>query len=206
MNYPKIFVFDNFLVKGEMGEKTNIERKIACNHCNRVDIIEHVLSYKFDEWRGEDIIKGANFYLFSEKLKIWFDKNDIEGVAFKKIINEKSENFKIRKSAYQSSLPVFFKIEFHNQLEGSEIWWEKDYICEICKDQKWEPTIQGLSSLFPEDPYEEYFPREVYKESWNGEKLFLLEDPGPPIITEDLLLEIKRITNQKITLREAKWV
>ena len=206
MDNPKIYVFDGFPVKGEMGDLTNLEINVACEKCKRKEIIEHVLSYKFDEWSGEDIVKGANFYLISERLKHSFEENRITGVVYKQIINEKSEYFKIRKSAYQEQLPKFYKIEIENFLDGPEIWWKRAEVCPKCKDQKWEPTEIGIASMITDDPYEEYTPREVYKENWKGEEIFLLNDPGPPIITENMLRMIEKTSNQKIELRNALWV
>ncbi|MGD1842382.1 MAG: hypothetical protein ACFB0B_16045 [Thermonemataceae bacterium] len=37
-----------------MGQKTHIEKKVACDACKRVENTEHRLSYQFNEWLGED--------------------------------------------------------------------------------------------------------------------------------------------------------
>ncbi|GAA0894364.1 hypothetical protein GCM10009122_40450 [Fulvivirga kasyanovii] len=109
MNRPKLYVFDGFPVKGELGDNTRLEVREICEVCHRKDFIYHHLSYKFDEWDGEDVIKGVDFYLISEKLKKIFTEENIKGIGFQEIENEKSEFFKFSRNSYQKELPVFYK-------------------------------------------------------------------------------------------------
>lgn len=206
MTNLKIYILDGFPVLGEMGDKTSIEKIVACDICKRKEVVEHTLSYKFDVWNGEDVIKGAVFHLISSRLKEALEKEGFQNISFKKVLNEKSESFKMGKKAYQKKLPDFYKIEIYGKADGPEIWYERSNVCEKCEDQKWFPTTIGISSLIFFDEHEEYTSREVYAKDWKGDDIFLLLDYGPPIITERFLDIINQYPENETQLKEAKWV
>lgn len=207
MEYPEIYVFDGWPVIGEMGDQTDLEFKEVCSVCHQREKVCKKLSYRFDIWRGEDIVKGALFWLFSERMKEAFENASIEGINYSKIENEKADYFRITKKGYQKELPDFYKIELLNKLNGPDIWWKRDEVCPTCNSHKWLPTLEGIQSICSFiDPTEEYTPREVYKNIWKGEDMFLLEDYGPPIITEKVADIIRDTTDQEIDIKKAVWV
>lgn len=199
-----LYVLNNLPSLGEMGDKTDIERTKSCSECNILDENIHEFSYKFASWNGQDLIEVAGNYIFvSEKVKIELEKHANGTLDFFKIKNEKADYFKIGKKAYQKEIPTFYKLEIKKRLDGPEIWWEREGKCPKCDRDQWNITLDGIGSSIDDD---DYVPRQVYKNTWNGEMIFNLQDPGQPIVTQDFLDIVNSVTDQKIELRKAEWV
>ena len=199
-----LYVLNSLPSLGEMGDQTSIERINLCSECNILEENIHAFSYKFASWNGQDLIEVAgNYFFVSERVKIELEKHVNGTLEFFKINKEKTDYFKIGKKAYQKEIPTFYKLEIKKRLDGPEIWWEREAKCPKCSRDKWNITLDGIGSSINDD---DYVPRKVYKNTWNGEMIFKLQDPGQPIVTQEFLDIVNSVTDQKIELREAEWV
>ena len=200
----KIYVLAYVPSLGELGNATNRLKEEICAVCRKVNITYDPIAYKFDQWGGEDLLKvGGMEYFVSERLKDLLQ--EIPGIAFQKAIIEKESYFKVSKNAYQKDIPNFYLLTIEKRLDGPEIWYTRTKVCESCGDQKWMITLEGISSTINSDVNAKYTPREVYKDTWNGEMIFSLQDPGLPIVTEEFVDILNGLGGYKYDLREAKW-
>ncbi len=204
--YPDIYVLRDIPSLGELGRKTEVIFRELCKTCKRREVEYKYLSYRFGRWNGEDLISVAGTLIFvSERLKNELDEKGIKNISYSIIENEKESYFKIGKNAYQKSLPNFYRLTIHSKADGPEIWWQRAHICPECNDQKWDITIEGVSSTISSDPFAHYTPRKVYKTSWNGEDVFNLMDIGLPIATQSFVDRVNSF-GIKYEFPPAEWV
>ncbi|MDC7125206.1 MAG: hypothetical protein PQJ46_06555 [Spirochaetales bacterium] len=204
---PSIYVLNDLPSLGEIGEKTKSIFNIECATCNRRTIEYNPFSYVFARWNGEDLISVAgNEYFVSKRLKLELEPKVKDLVNFVPIINEKKEYFKMGKSAYQKTIPPFFRLEITHNIDGPELWWERNEQCPACGKYKWWPTLKGIESTITSAPTATYTPRQVYFKDWKGEAIFNLNDPGKPIVTQEFIDTVNNVCIKKIKLKPAEWV
>ncbi len=188
VEYPNLYVIGRVPSIGEMGECTIVHFKEICSICKMKSVEYQEIAIKFDRWDGEDLISvGGTMNFVSKRLKTRLEENEIKGIDFQEAKNEKESFFKFGKKAYQDSLPIFYFLKINSSLDGPEIWWERTYVCPGCQDQKWEITMDGISSTISPDSSELYVPRKVFRDSWHGENIFNLLDPGLPLATQKFI-------------------
>lgn len=202
---PNIDVLNDLPSLGEIGEKTKTIFKTDCDTCNRRTIKYDPFSYAFARWNGEDLISVAgNEYFVSKRLKLESKTKDL--VNYIPIINEKKDYFKMGKKAYRKTIPSFYRLEITQNIDGPELWWERNEKCPVCGEYKWWPTLKGIQSTVTSDPTAIYTPRQVYFKEWKGEIIFNLKDPGKPIVTQKFLDTVNNVCIKKIKLKSAEWV
>lgn len=203
---PNIYVLSYIPSVGELGGKTKTISNKICEICGKDDEKFEVISYWFEQWNGEDLIKAGGLnYFVSERLKLLLEVK-IEGINFQKAVIEKADYYKPSKKAYQKEIPSFYLLNIGNILDGPDIWWERDNVCQACSRQKWKITLIGIQSTVNSDPTATYVPRQVFKNKWNGEDIFCLEDPGLPIVTQNFLDIVNSLNGFKYELKTANWV
>ncbi len=217
----------NFLlgvpVMGELSPNTVKTDIFLCESCKRRKTLYSDITYVFDRWRGEDIIRGATEFFISQRLKEKLEEKKIKGY---KLTNVKTAFSKQRggitkfgKGAYQKELPNFYYFEIIGNADGDiDDWYEiiDPTECPKCKTNKKLITIEGIGSMeTPElsgKEFENPLSRNVYKKSWQGDDVFLLQDGlNKPIVTQnfiDCLIELDIKLNQKegVWLRPVSWI
>lgn len=217
----------NFLlgvpVMGELSPNTVKTEVIICESCKRRKTQYSDITYVFDRWRGEDIIRAAGEFFISQRLKEKLEEKNIKGYKLTLIDTTFSEQRggirKLGKGAYQKELPNFYYLEVLGIAEGDiDDWYEiiDPTECPKCKANKKLITIEGIGSMeTPElsgKEFENPLSRNVYKKSWQGDDIFLLQDSlNKPIITQNFInclseLDIKLNEKDGVWFRPVNWI
>ena len=210
-------------VMGTLSPDTKTTRVIICETCNRRNTQYSDITYVFDRWGGEDIISGRAEYFISQRLKEKLEEKNIKGYKTTPVKTTFSEQRggikKFGRGAYQKELPNFYHFEITGKAEGAIDDWFKiidPTECEGCKENKKMLSRDGIRSMSNPDligeDTENPLPRNVYKESWQGDGVFLLQDNmNLPIVTYrfiDCLTElgIKINTRNGVWIRSSNWI
>lgn len=217
----------NFLlgvpVMGTLSPDTTITREVICETCNRRSTKYSDITYVFDRWRGEDIISGRAEYFISQRLKDKLEEKNIKGYKTTPVKTTFSEQRggikKFGKGAYQKELPNFYYFETVGKAEGALDDWFKiidPAECEGCKKNKRMLSSDGFRSISNPDltgeDTENPLPTNVYKESWQGDDVFLLLDSmNLPVVTSNFIdcltaLGIKINEREGVWIRPANWI
>jgi len=217
----------NFLlgvpVMGELSPNTVKTEIVICESCKRRKTQYTDITYVFDRWRGEDIIRAAGEFFISERLKEKLEEKNIKGYKLTPIDTAFSEQRggirKFGKEAYQKELPNFYYFEIIGRAEGDiDDWYEiiDPTECPKCKTNKKMITLEGIGSM--ESPelsgkeFENPLSRNVYKKSWQGDDIFLLQDSlNKPIVTQNFVdglseLDIKLNEKGGVWFRPVHWI
>lgn len=219
----KIYFLLGVPVIGALSPNTVKTEAVICESCKRRKTQYTNITYVFDRWRGEDIISGSAQFFISQRLKEKLEEKNIKGYKLTPIDAAFSEQRggirKFGKEAYQKELPNFYHFEIFGKTEGDiDDWYEiiDTFECPKCGANKKLITIEGIGSMeTPElsgKEFENPLPRNVYKESWQGDDIFLLQDGlNQPIVTQnfiDCLSEFDIKLNEKggVWLRPVHWI
>lgn len=208
-------------VIGELSPNTKKEKKVICDKCNKRESVFSDIEYVFDRWNGEDIIGALAEYFITQKLKEKLEERKIKGYKVTLIQTSFSKQRggvnKFGKGAYQKELPMFYHFEIIGKAKGDiEKWYEVLKVFEECGHKMELFTDEGAESMSnPEligEDVENPLPRNVYKNSWEKDDLFLLQDNlNMPIVTQnfvDILIELGVKINKKggVWLRPTNWI
>lgn len=189
---PKIYVLLKAAVKGQLGDKTIMDKSILCNQCNWKKHTYKKIHYVIDAWWGEDLISGINFYLVSKRLKKALEDLNQNSFKTNKIIMSKADYFEVEnfynpgEPLYSKRLPTFYHLDILGRAEGPEVWWKKTscrYVDKCISPQltRWDITEAGRN--VKRSNFTEIIPRLVYYDSWNGDDMFYLDDGVDPLVT-----------------------
>ncbi|NQY30689.1 MAG: hypothetical protein HRT69_14620 [Flavobacteriaceae bacterium] len=194
-------------IKGEIGPKTEVNES-KCKTCNSLleSNFYKKIEYVFDDWNGEDLVKGIGCYLVSDRLKRILEDKKLKGISFKEIIVTKGDYFKFKSKAYQEEIPSFFEIVIVGTSKGPDTWFKKGDICNECNKPSWAISTEGIKAMVKSQDNQDVIPRQVYRDSWNNEDAFKLEDPADPIFTENFINVLKESKVKDVTYKEAQWV
>ena len=209
---PRIYTLVGCPVIGGLGKSTQVEHFPVCRVCNRRTPSKFTsIEYCFDYWGGEDLVTAMGYYAASDRLCRAIEEAGLTGITFEKMKVSKGDYFEITEPAYQNTLPSFHQLIVTGVAKGPEIWWTSTF-CKACGLTSWTRTSIGRKAAAAYTMGTIGVPQEVFKDSWNGDDMFNLQDAGHPIITERFADVIKKITeiNQDtctgVHLHLAKWV
>jgi len=209
---PNIYILIEAPVLGELGPDSTITREKVCADCGKLQVTNKHIDFKFDRWNGEDFISAYGIYFVSDRLHEALLKENVRGLEFKNITTSKATKFKIGKKAYQNDLPAFYHITITGRAKSPDPWWKKISTCKICGNEKWLPTKDGLRSgkgpalTGTKKDVLDPLPRRVFKESWAGDDVFLLQDPVPyPMVTQHFKDILDTLNNDKLFYRNTEW-
>lgn len=192
-------------VLGDLGPRTLIKNRIICPDCNREVAIEyHKIEYVFDQWKdGLDLVTARMVYIVTNRLRMAIESNKLCGVQFRKIWSAKSNRF--LEIYGKKRLPTFYEMIASNIIDG-EGWWENVGLCKTCGQPKWNTTPKVLEWASARVTGTITAPRSVYEDSWKGQDVFYLPEPGPPIVTQRFVDTIENLGTIDVMLHSAKWV
>ena len=211
-------------VMGELSPNTVKTEVVICESCKRRKTQYTNITYVFDRWRGEDIISGSAQFFISQRLKEKLDERNIKGFKLTPIKTSFSEQRggirKFGKGAYQKELPNFYYFEIIGRAEGDIDEWFKiidPNECPTCRANKKKLSRDGIRSMGnPEltggKDIEKPLSRNVYKKSWQGDDIFLLQDGlNLPIVTQNFIdclseLDIKLNEKEGVWFRPVYWI
>ena len=194
-------------VLGELGPQTKIEYVKPCSICGRElnRRVEH-LELLLDGWEGQDLVTADGYYFVTSRLRKSLEDKGIRGVSFQEVTTSKSSGFLEMDPESEVKLPEFWQMMILGQCSGPSGWWEFAGICESCNRPLWNHTERVSAGLMAALQGEIGPPREVSADSWNGEDVFWLDDPGPPLATERFADVLKGLDVLEVALHPARWV
>lgn len=209
MTKPNLYAL-SLPVQGDLGD-TKVKTHSTCSTCNNTPKNEYYdWKISFDAWNGEDIVSLTEYIFVSERLKQVFEEEGIQGAEFEPIQVIQGDYFEIGEDAYQTELPVFYKLNILKKITIDE-WpgWTLQKICTVCNKKKWNllDLQRWLSySVLPVSGEKEVEARQVDFEQWDGEDIFQLEQHSEAIITDKLKSLLENIGQRDINFYSSKWI
>lgn len=204
---PEIFTFIRCPIIGEPGEATLFSYSEGCEVCGQEDPPEITfLDYQFDFWEGEDIVEAHGHYAVTAHLRNALEQSGLKGVAFREMTSSRSQMFAESDPTQSVKLPSFFEMLITGKANGPSGWWDFAGHCQACGRPIWRYTDRVVYALSAVHTGSIGPCREVSLESWQGDDIFRLSDPGPPIVTSN---GVKLFTESKIKgvmFHPACWV
>lgn len=223
MYHMNINILVGVPVTGTLSPTTQIKREIVCTTCNRRRTQYSDITYVFDRWSGEDIVSGRAEYFISQRLKEKLEEKNIKGYKITPLKTSFSEQGggirRFGEGAYQKELPDFYYFEIKGKAKGAiDDWFEviDTTECEGCKESKKMLSMDGIRSMSNPDligkDTDNPLPRNVYKESWQGDDVFLLQDSmNLPMVSGNFIgcltaLGIKLSQREGVWIRATNWI
>lgn len=203
---PKIFTLVDSPTLGQIGNDTAITYANHCDSCGQEDTLVEFLEYSFDSWDGEDIVKTGNIYAVTDRLRNALEGTSLSGFRFSKMKTSKSEIFEDMDPDNEVSIPVFWHFKILGLASGPSGWWNYKGDCESCGRPVWEHTERVSQAVMSPLMGEVGHPRQVDFNSWHGESIFWLNDPGPPLVVQELFNLLENLQIKGLSLQIAEWV
>lgn len=193
---------------GTIGDDTVIEYGETCVVCGREGPPKiEFLEYVFDVWERADIVTTYDTYAVTDRLQNILKSSHLKGFQFGEMKVSKSEIFRETDPNDEVKLPKFFELIITGRAAaGPSGWWEYAGTCEGCSRPIWKHTDRVSAALSSVLKGEIGPPREVKKETWNEDDIFLLDDPGPPVVTQAFVDVFERSKVTGVVFHPAKWV
>ncbi len=206
MKFPNIYTFVGCPAIGELGDATQVQHFPVCPECRRRRRPEFTfIEYRFDRWAGEDLVTSMDCYAVSDRLARAFEEANISGVVYEDMAVSRGDYFEIIHPAYADHLPPFSRLVVTGRVEGPELWWTS-WVCEKCGVMHWDSTEAGTHAEVAHLTGEVGIPREVFRDSWQGDDIFRLEDPGPPGVTQRFVDVVESLNVIGVELHPARWI
>lgn len=207
MSQPAIYSLIGVPVLGELGPRSEVEQFPECGVCGRARPEEiRFIEYVFDYWSGEDLIAVAGYdYAVTARLREELERAEIRGAEFERMDVVGGEGFEIVPPANVDALPPFFRLSIVGRASGPEVWWKSE-TCPACGVTSWSPLPEGIQAQTADLTGEPAPPRQVYRSSWQGDDIFRLEDPGPPVVTQRFADVLDRVGVGGVRLHPAEWM
>jgi hypothetical protein len=203
---PPIYSLLGVPVIGELGDLTRVREFDGCEVCGRRPPPEFpFIEYRFDRWAGEDLVTAMGEYAASRRLRSALEKAALHGFDFRDMALSSDDAFEIVAPAYSDELPDFFHLVITGRADGPEKWWTGE-ICEACAQPAWRRTTVGRRAEMADIVGEVEVSREVYRDSWKGDDIFRLRDPGTPLVTQRFRDVLDEVGLEEILLYPARWV
>jgi hypothetical protein len=190
---------------GEVGDGSLIHYGEACPACGRQPprTVQY-LDYRFDAWAGEDLVCTGDEFAVTPALRSALESAGIEGVTFRSMSTSKSEMFATDDQPRE--VPEFSHMVIEHRCSGPSGWWELKGVCPRCRRPNWEHTDRVGEALTAAAIGATPPPRLVYADSWHGEDVFMLDDPGPPLATERFVKALSPFNTSGLVFSPARWM
>ncbi|OZH52259.1 hypothetical protein AFK68_25560 [Hydrocoleum sp. CS-953] len=202
---PKIFSFVGCPVIGQLGEESIVTYQNYCETCKRQNDVVQFLDYSFDRWDGEDIVKTGNIYAVTDRLRNALETSGLTGFSFHKMKTSKNELFEEIDPNNEIIIPTFWQLEISGKATGSSGWWEYQGECKDCYRPNWGYTDRVSRALMASVMGEIGPPRKVSIDSWQGESIFWLNDPGPPLVIDKVICLFNDLNITGVAFHPAEW-
>lgn len=205
---PDVFSLVEVPTIGTIGDDTEIEYGDECPKCEtepppRIEFLD----YSFDTWESAQIVTTYDVYAVTKELRQVLEKADLKGFSFRNMKVSRSEIFADLDPDADISLPEFFEMLINGKaLAGPDGWWDYEGECPRCKRPIWKHTDRVDEALQAALKEKAGPPRQVRRESWKGDDIFRLDDPGPPVVTSRFASVLRDVQKEGIVLHPAVWL
>jgi hypothetical protein len=206
--FPKIFSLISCPMIGEFGPATKIRQKEPCDTCGQSYRKEVVfLDYQFDAWESEELIRaGDDAYAITRRLNDAFQDAGIKGMSIQAMKVSRGSVFSQIDPENDVVIPDFQQLLINGKADGPSGWWDRGEVCPTCRRIAWHRTERVTDARFAKYENKPGPPRLVSGATWQGEDIFFLTDPGPPVVTENFKRVAEEQKVEGLVLDPAQWV
>ncbi len=204
---PKLFTLISCPMIGQLGPDSEVVEQEPCEACG-MGYPEEVtfLDYQFDTWEQAELIKAARkTYAITRRLYDAFRLEGLTGFSTRPMKISRSRIFAGIDPENRVVIPDFLQLLIVGKADGPSGWWDRDGVCPTCKRVIWNATERVTDALFAKYSNEAGPPRLVSAATWEGDDVFLLTDPGPPVVTERFKQIAEDQKVQGLVLDPAEW-
>ena len=193
-----IYTLREAKILGGQTEETQIETTPLCDNCTLREERFTKIVHEFSDYDGEDFFQGLgnNMFIISSRLI----KREIKGFELLPIIKKHKKNKYAIFDKKKFKSTEFFHLNIIGKAKSKAEMWKYTDCDQNCGKQKWTYTEKWL--VEGDNEYE----RQVFEDSWNGDDIFFLDEPGNPVITENLLQILEEFEVKDLDLIPAHWV
>ena len=205
---PAIFTLVSVPIIGQLGPDSEIVEREPCEACG-VSYREEVtfLDYEFDTWERAELIKaGHDNYAITRRLYEVFQKAGLKGLSTQPMKTSRGETFEQIDPEHKVVIPEFLRLIIVGKGDGPSGWWERGETCPVCGRPRWKRTEAATKALFSAFSKEPVPPRLVSAAAWQGDDMFLLTDPGPPVVTDRFQRIAEEQKVEGLEFSPAQWV
>lgn len=205
---PEIYTLMSCPMIGQLGPDSEIVEREPCPTCG-VGYPEEVkfLDYQFDTWERAELIKaGRDNYAITRRLYDEFQKVGLKGLSSEPMTVSRGRIFEDIDPEHKIVIPEFVRLLIVGRADGPSGWWERGDVCPVCGRVNWKPTERVNQARFAKYSDKPGPPRLVSATTWKGDDMFLLNDPGPPVVTDRFKRAADENHVEGLVLAPAQWV
>jgi len=205
---PKIFTLIAAPMIGTLGPDSQIVDRDPCPACG-MNYPEEIkfLDYEFDTWEQAELIKvNAATYAITRRLWEALQAEGLKGCSTRPMKVSRGEIFADIDPENKVVIPEFLQLLILGKADGPSGWWDRNGICPACGRVIWKSTERIREALFAKYSNKTGPPRLVSIATWQGDDVFFLTDPGPPVVTERFKLFTEEQKVQGLVMDPAEWV
>jgi hypothetical protein len=205
---PEIFTLVSCPIIGEYGPDTELHEREPCETCGESYREEVVfLDYQFDTWERAELVKaGHHTYAITRRLFEAFQTAGIKGLSTQGMKVSRGPVFSQTDPGNTIVIPEFQRLLVNGKADGPSGWWDRGEVCPTCQRIIWHGTERVTDALFAKYEKKPGPPRLVSGATWQGEDIFFLTDPGPPVVTENFKRVAEEQKVEGLVLDPAQWV
>ena len=200
MPLPEIFTLVSCPIVGELGPDTTVIENEPCPECGRPYRPFIVfLDYVFDAWQRAEFIQVVDTYAMTKRLFTAAQNAGLKGFSAREMKVTRGERMDPN-----IEIPEFVRFWVDGEADGPSGWWERGPVCPECGRVIWKNTDRLAQALFATK--DEPGPaRLVWPKSWEGEDIFTVGDPGPPVVTDRFKVFLEREQVIELVFAPARW-
>ena len=145
-----------------------------------------------DRYAGEPLVSVGRGWAVSAALARAFEAAGLRGYQLREIPDLPSG--------------LLLQLVITGRAQAASSWWRRMRDCPTCHRPIWRMTTNTTRALFAAVRGEIAMPRSVYRERWQGDDLFYLDDPGPPIVTAATKAVLEGLAIPGLVLHPARFV
>jgi hypothetical protein len=204
---PEIFTLISCPMLGQLGPDTEIVENEPCEQCGQeYRPLIAFLDYQFDTWERAELIKAADVYAITRRLFEAFQSAGLKGCSTRRMKTSRGEIMDEIDPERKIVIPEFLQLWIDGETDGPSGWWERGPVCPECHRIIWKSTDRVVDALFAKYSNEPGPPRLVWSRTWDGSDVFMMSDPGPPLVTDRFKKFAEQEKVEGLVLAPAKWV
>ena len=202
---PEIYSIVKGPVLGELGPETRIVEGDRCPVCGgrpRDDV--QFLHYAFDSWDGEPLATVKERFAVVQDLRRAIEKAGMNGVDFREMKSTYSDYYEAQQG--DRPLPEFVEMVAGATLTAGPGWWTPAGTCDKCGRRIWDTTVYTFNAIVGAHENPNLPKRTVKRSDFHDEDFFMLDDPGPAVISGRFLALLKEQGVEGLEVQPASFI
>jgi hypothetical protein len=206
-SHPNIFTLISCPIIGELGPDTEIVELQPCPECGQeYRPFISFLDYRLDVWEAAELIMVADVYAITRRLFEALQQAGLKGCSTRPMKTSRSALFDQIDPDKKVLVPEFLQLWIDDTANGPSGWWERGPICAVCGRVIWKHTNRVIEAYFAKYSGKPGPPRLVSAATWKGSDIFVLTDPGPPVVTDRFKQFAENQKVLELVFAPASWV